>query len=382
MPSEYGTYNDHDPRPQRPLHLHALPKGHGPASSSTRISSVYSLSSLEHAPTFVKAVGAYDELGRSLADGVDAGVTTGQAKHEEGEGLKFWRNLDLGPSQVGSRAATPSIPPPLERDIATQSRSRGSSPIAQPSPIVAPIAPPIHVPQEQWFIRRALLAKAQKERETQSAEGSPSAAGVSSTAPTRPSTPSLASLLSDSLPPPPTSSTGEEIEGYRPPAYFHLNPSNKGWRVLKNIGWDERGGLGRGSADVRSDDAEREKGVQVKSEDGVSRSSTVIGARVDGTTGTTNDSAIDLTLDSASESDSDQPSNSKSRLQAISPQRSAEPSSSRNTTNPVGRTAPVATYLKTDLRGIGALSSSEKRRALLRPGTLSRHPSHKQRGNA
>lgn len=365
--SEYGTYNDHDPRPQAPLHLHALPRGHGPASSSTRISTVYSLSSLEHAPTFVKAVGAYDELGRSLADGVDAGVTTGKGKHEEGEGLKFWRNLDLGPSQVGSRASTPSVTPSPQHDTSAHRKAFASSSKTEPEIVVAPIAP-IHVPREQWFIRRALLAKAEKERDTQSAEGSSSTAGAL-VPPTRPATPSLASLLHDSLPPPPTTSQGEDVEGYRPPAYFHLKPSNKGWRVLKNIGWDERGGLGRGSADAGSEEERERVGVLVKSEDGVSGSSTAVKGRVDGTEGTTNDSAIDLTLDSESDSDSDQPSDPSSS-QAISPNHSPEPSSIRNPL-PSGRTAPIATYLKTDLRGIGALSSSEKRRTLLRPGTLS-----------
>ncbi|KAI5455208.1 hypothetical protein NCC49_000024 [Naganishia albida] len=370
MRPEYGSYNDRDPGPQPPLHLHALPKGHGPASSSTRISTVRSLSSLEYAPKFVKSVGAYDELGRSLGDGVGAGVVEGNAK-AEGEGLTFWKNLELGPSRVVSRTSTPLLDPPPSAVNPTPTTSTIPSPTPTPTtiierePLVRPTAPTLHVPREQWFIRRALLAKDQKARETDSSEAP--------TPPTRPVTPSLASMLSDALPPPPnTGSSGEEVEGYRPPAYFHLKPSNRGWRVLKNIGWDERGGLGRGEGTPREGRSKGGEGkgkqVAVKDEDGRCPAMDVE-EQPKGTTGATNDSAIDLTLDSECESDLEQcQRRSKSISPSITSQNTSEPSSSRPLSS--GRTAPVATYLKTDLRGIGALSASERRRALLRPGTL------------
>lgn len=367
MRPEYGSYKDHDPRPQPPLHLHALPKGHGPASSSTRISTVHSLSSLEYAPKFVKAVGAYDDLGRSLADGSGAEVIDGNGGVTEGEGLKFWKNLDLGPSRVGSPGTTPPVDSPHAIISTAGTTASTTNPAAEPEPLVRPTAAPLHVPQEQWFIRRALLANAQ------SRDASPS-----STPEPRAATPSLASMLSDSLPPPPTDPRREEVEGFRPPAYFHLKPSNRGWRVLKNIGWDERGGLGRPSTDVevrdgRGSEAAREGGV--KAEDGVSRIRAAdLGHRQIRTTGGTNESAIDLTLDSDSDSEIEQtPYRSKTSSPRSHSPNSPEPSSSR--AMPSGRTAPVATYLKTDLRGIGALSAADKRRALLRPGTLAAPPS-------
>ncbi|KAJ9093725.1 hypothetical protein QFC21_006321 [Naganishia friedmannii] len=398
--SEYGTFNDADTRPQAPLHLHTLPKGHGPASSSSRISTAYSLSSLEYAPAFVKAVGEYDELGRRVGDGFDDdGVGKGKGKRKEGEALAFWRGLDLAPrealsstsstphrSQDTNAAESPRSPP----QVAT------TRPIPQQSektPDSAPLARPLVVPREQWFIRKALLAKAQREQETVAAgssntdrrhasstagtESPAAAAGSGTTTPaaTRGSTPSLASLLSTSLPPPPTATNGnagqEEIEAYHLPAYFHLKPNNKGWQVLRKIGWDESGGLGRseeGQGSVERTQTGRDAiGGQVKQESGLRDGKAKSKAA--------EDAVIDLTLDSCSDSDGEitradvttmHEKFGQDILAACNPT-----SSSRNhaSGSGAGRTAPVATYFKTDMRGIGAVSAAEQKRNLVRPSS-------------
>lgn len=140
--------------------------------------------------------------------------------------------------------------------------------------------------------------------------------------------------------------------------------------MLKNIGWDGQGGLGRVGKDVQTGTSE---GKQVKREDDapIAARTTTRGHML---TGESRESAIDLTLDSASSS----PDTDSSR--ALSPRASPSekfgeafiaphPPSPRNVGGS-GRTAPIATYLKTDLRGIGALSSSARQRTLLRPSTL------------
>jgi hypothetical protein len=133
---------------------------------------------------------------------------------------------------------TPTLP------LFSRSRSIAST-STRPERSATPVAAPqrnIVVPRDQWFIRRALLAKDARERERkESSDGIPAtqSAGSLSTPSSRPSTPSLANLLASDLPPP------DAVEGYQPPAYFHLRENNRGWQMLKNIGWDGQGGLGR-----------------------------------------------------------------------------------------------------------------------------------------
>ncbi|KAJ9124571.1 hypothetical protein QFC24_003363 [Naganishia onofrii] len=457
-PSQYGTYKDTDTRPQPPLHLHTLPKGHGPAgSSSFRINTAYSLSSLEHAPSFVKAVGEYDELGRRLGDGA-TGIGAGNGKRKEGEALAFWKALDLAPRDIVQPISTPTTPhnQPAHTTDPAQSYTEASSshtgailhqpdkprdnmPSSRPITSVA-AAVPVVVPREQWFIRKALLAKARREQEAAaedklsdggsggssstgqntaavgSGSGSRLGAGVA-TPPSHSQTPSasLASLLSSSLPPPPPraatnngpTATGndsgqeQQIQAYQPPAYFHLKPNNKGWQVLRNIGWDERGGLGPplvegvagGSRERVSDD-----GGGVKQENGPGRVGHSVGADADpGAKGKGRNEAnaatvIDLTtLDSDSDADSEPETTSttmpfiseKFGQHLLSTDSAAAAGGSSNyssvasaSASSSGRTAPVATYFKTDRRGIGAISVAEQQRNLLRPSSLrARSPS-------
>jgi hypothetical protein len=313
-----------------------------------------------------------------MGDGVGVNVVQGGEKSRSGKdgALAFWKGLQLeGKPSNGTKAAKEVSPNAVA--------STSTLPI--PNPTIAPVpARPVVVPREQWFIRRALLAKDQKEREkASSAEGTPGPADVTSMIPAfRTATPSLASLLAVDLPPPPMDGEREGVEGFQPPAYFHLRENNRGWKVLKNIGWDGQGGLGR------ADDGSRPASVaasrqedDVKREEGMDKS--VVEKSRKGK-GKSRESAIDLTLDSASsDSDSDQDSNPSNRR---TPEKFGEAfintpaSSSRPPAGSgPGRTAPVATYLKTDLRGIGALSVTDRRRTLLRPNTLAAPPEGKRK---
>lgn len=362
-PHRYGSHRDADPRPQAPLHLHELPVGHGPASSSTRISTVHPLSSLAHAPAFVRSTGTYDELGRSIRDGVRADVVDGIAAQgsakSSGEALAFWKGLQL--HGASSRTGSPSSTPPLNAVTSGSTLSSSAAP-------TAPSTSTIVVPRDQWFIRRALLAKAAKERERdESGDATPVNGEVTSTStpPPRPAAPSLATLLAADLAPPDT------VEGYQPPAYFHLRENNRGWQVLKKIGWDGQGGLGRQEGVVETGQSE---GKEVKREDDAPIAARTTTTRGHTPTGESRESAIDLTLDSASSS-SDTDSSRAVSPRASPPEKFGEgyimprPSSPRHAGGS-GRTAPVATYLKTDLRGIGALPSTARQRTLLRPSTL------------
>jgi len=159
-----------------------------------------------------------------------------------------------------------------------------------------------------------------------------------------------------------------------------LKPNNKGWQVLRKIGWDESGGLGR------SDTMLKEQGLEERLAVGQP-----VGGRVKresgGAKGNAKDTVIDLTLDSASDSDSDSdldrsPTDNVAACEKFGQDiiaahnaatASVNPSSSRThaSGSGAGRTAPVATYFKTDMRGIGAISLAEQRRNLLRPSSLS-----------
>ncbi|KAJ9123067.1 hypothetical protein QFC22_001256 [Naganishia vaughanmartiniae] len=420
--SSYGTHNDHDTRPQPPLHFHTLPKGHGPASSSSRISTAYSLSSLEHAPAFVRAVGEYDELGRRVVDSVGNVVSEGRGgkrKGGQGDALTFWKALELAPRSAVPSADSITLPTRDSNAAAGSSESPSNAatrlpiqPFPQKTTDTAPLRRPLVVPREQWFIRKALLAKAQREQESLATAGaggsnkdqspgssSPSAgAGSPSVAGSRAGTPSLASLLSSSLPPPPSGGglgINDEhlpIEAFQPPAYFHLKPNNKGWQVLRKIGWDESGGLGRSATpgSVGGVDEQDRPAGRLKREGGL-ENSTVSRNAAGGKHGKgkekAKDGVIDLTLDSASDSDSasesekssnDTPSVHEKFGQDIIGASNTNDESNRSSSSRIhgagsgpGRTAPVATYFKTDMRGIGALSASEQKRNLLRPSSLS-----------
>lgn len=260
---------------QPPIHLHKLPRGHGPPSHQLA----------NWAPTFVRSIGDYDELGRALA--LSDVPSTSSAAPEQ-NAASFWRSLDVG-KQAPAPAAVQS------------SRDRRSS----PPPSATPASSIRHtmVPKSQWFVRRALSRKA--------GEAPPDAVVV----------PPL------ELPPPPK--PGATPKGIAPPPHFHLKRDNKGYQVLQNIGWDGKTGLG---GPPPADSASKQSQGGAKSE--AIGDTDMLGG--EGLAGDPNDD-IDPDDDGAAESH--------------------------------GRLAPIPTYLKHDLRGIG--HKPQRKYTALRPSTSS-----------
>ena len=373
----YRDYDDDDHVTQPPLHMHRLPKGHGPAVAL---------------PTFVLAQGQYDDLGRSVEDGFNVSVAKGKKERTAGPGaFDFWKDLELGDkTPLGSSGSvTPSgssstAIKPLPRD---RQRSTAST------------STKLVVPRSEWFIRKALLAKAEKEKQIAldqerqgmiigldqsaddplcSATPQPSSASTSTPAPPPPS--SLASLLS--LPPP-----GQTA--YEPPTHFHIKPNNKGYQLLEKGGWSGIGGLGRpeGWKEVQKVKQEASEGV-VKLEEGEvgsggsssSGSNARVGKRRDEPIDV--DAIIDLTGgEGDDEEDDDHQDQGLTIPSRFGEQQLVTADILSKTAQPPmigpGRVAPVATYLKHDLSGIGHIP--HRSYSSLRPAPVGGAPERKKK---
>lgn len=405
------------------MHMHVPPKGHGPRPQV-------------HVPIFVRAQGVYDELGRSMDDGFGARVPGDQSGKKEGLGkegvVDFWKRLDWGPQGVsggseasgsgsgsgsgssgskgiasssGSGSAITSASTPSSSHTVFPYRNKPSALHAtQSNPQQAtsrrisnlnPLHP--HVPRSEWFIRKALLKKAEKEQKAaeerlrvkeewedevevvssthadeESRRGAPpnperSLTSISSSnaSPTRPTqSPSLASLLT--LPPPGTKS-------YEPPTHFHIRPDNVGYKLLAKGGWSGTGGLGRPEGweaarmvkkEVKAEEEEEERDEAGRRGRGLEREPDDV---------MDVDAIIDLTELDDDESrpiDVDDPATGASKFgdqQLVLADLESRAASSTVLVGP-GRVAPVATYLKNDLAGIGHIP--QHRRAVLAPRVI------------
>jgi hypothetical protein len=413
--------NEHDyEHPQPPMHFHVPPQGHGPAPHPR----------FTAAPTFVPAQGRYDSQGRLIEDtftDTDGIRKEGEEKGKTGrEGvMDFWKGLDFGVGAVasgsgsGSRSGSPSMRESATVSLPTQNRSSSRLPIS--SKKLATVTEPknLVVPRSEWFIRKALLAKARKEAEAKALDeaearvkaeggleaeqeregrgeeevkrededgdrtGGPSgsvprlsiskstlASASASTSNQRPNSSSLASLLN--LPPPGTAPSA-------PPTHFHIRPDNVGWRLLQKGGWSGTGGLGRpeGWEDAR-DRVKLEEGERLRVKRELNHEENGEG---DGQAGKEAevidvDAVIDLTeLDEDDDHevrpidvDAEDAGTSRFGEQELVLADLAERSASSldNLVGP-GRVAPVATYLKNDLAGIGHVP--QHRRTILKPHT-------------
>ncbi|RSH91864.1 hypothetical protein EHS25_009234 [Saitozyma podzolica] len=231
-------------------------------------------------PIFVSSQTQYDELGRSVLDGVQ--VTVDEGKKREGEGgesVADWykalsagttrastpaggssrtRGTDLvstitdavsavpastmtGPEPALASAPASALAPltrPSSEPTSTASSSIILGTLPPPSPPPEPPAPseashppspppPLRVHPSEWFIRRALLTSSR-----------------SSAAPSPPSGPSSIGTLLEVAPTQPRVA----------PAHYVLGPENRGYALLRDrLGW-EGGGLGRSA--VRDGDGE------------------------------------------------------------------------------------------------------------------------------
>jgi hypothetical protein len=187
--------------------------------------------------------------------------------------------------------------------------------------------------KNNWFIRRAI-------------ESEPSSA--SSTPP-----PTLADILARDPPP--------MDGGYNPPVWLSLGPSNKGFRMLQQSGWNEGEGLGprvqrrapldgdfiyaKGIHERKKVGSERQR-ISVKKEGREVR-------RDDGVLEMQNVDVIDITM---SDSEEDRESGSDDGSDGPSSQSSG-PLNSRFSTpspnSPVALLTPIPTVLKSDRLGIG-----------------------------
>lgn len=415
--------NEHDyDHPQPPMHLHVPPQGHGPTSHPR----------FTAAPTFVPAQGRYDSQGRLIEDtftDTDGVRKEGEWKGKTGrEGvMDFWKGLDFGvgtvPSGSGSGSGSGSTSTTNSATISSPSQNRSSSRLPISSKKLAPVPEPknLVVPRSEWFIRKALLAKARKEAEAKAldeaearikAEGGLEAeqeqevggqegqmgfkqededgdrvggsstsvphssiskstsASASTSNPPRSNSPSLASLLN--LPPPGTAPPA-------PPTHFHIRPDNVGWRLLQKGGWSGTGGLGRPEGwEMARDRVKVEEGERMRvkreldhEEDGEGDEQAGKKAEVIDV-----DEIIDLTeldeddvhevrpIDVDAEDTGPSRFGEQELVLADLAERSA--SSLDNLVRP-GRVAPVATYLKNDLAGIGHVP--QHRRTMLKPHT-------------
>lgn len=299
---------------QPPIYLHQLPRGHGPPSSY-------------RAPTFVKSVNEYDELGRSVAGDVrSSSIGTDRAK----DVASFWRSIEVGTAQpsttslsaAGADAASAATTRDRRRSSATTSSTESST--SAPSPPPPTTVRQTMLPKSQWFIRRVLSRN------------------------DAPSSSSAAALPPLELPPPPPKSDGStpacssSIKSFHPPPYFHLKDDNKGYQVLQRIGWDGRTGLGGPPPAPKPSTA--------------STSTTRRGDRAEL-------SAVDLdAID-----DDDDVMLGGSKLDSVEDDNDPDIDDSAADGRRAGRLAPIPTYLKHDLRGIG--HKPQRKYSSLRPTT-------------
>lgn len=214
-PSEPRVY---DPSTAPPDHAEwkVNPTRHGPER-------------LRRPPTFLPSHATYDELGRSLIDGVGVEVDAGarQARNKvagRGADVAEWYSALAAQSSGSStpRAETDNAEagpsrPRLPTRVSVEPTSGYSSATTETKDNAPP---PLRVKRREWFIRRALLTASQ-----QQAAEKPQPARHPST---------IGSMLQlDSGPKP-----------AKPIQYF-LGPDNVGHAILRDrLGW-EGGGLGR-----------------------------------------------------------------------------------------------------------------------------------------
>lgn len=261
---------------------------------------------LKHPPVFVKSQTAYDEVGRSVVDGIGVEVSLGKEEDksdkilDNGGSVKDWylslakkSDVQQEGSQLSSKSAVTVTETTME-PVTTSSH-------------LDPSAEAVRIHPSEWFIRRALLSKSQTPNSTPETS--------------RPATPSsITSLLT--MPP--------QAQPNKMAPNYALGPENKGYGMLKGFGW-RGGGLGKPEGwqeeneDLTKEDRKGKRRGQ--SDDGIQE--------VDAS----GNAIIDLTISSS------------------------EVSSSEDEEAPSGpgHTAPIPTALKLDRLGLGHRSASESK---------------------
>ncbi|GFZ48716.1 hypothetical protein JCM24511_06465 [Saitozyma sp. JCM 24511] len=354
-------------------------------------------------PTFVSSQTQYDELGRSVVDGVQVTVDEGKKREgESGESVADWyRALSAGTTRASTPAGGPSktrgaglvststdtvsavpastmtgpepapsalasaqapLPRPSSEPTSTPSSSIILGDLPLPSPPPEPPAPseashppspppPLRVHPSEWFIRRALLT---------SSRSSPAPVPAPLSGPS-----SIGTLL--------------EVAPTQPrvaPAHYVLGPENRGYALLRDrLGW-EGGGLGRSVSRDGGGDGDRQA-VSVGSPGSPvsalpSPAGTQIRAEVKGKgkarepreRKATEEVKLELDINGQpivdlTGSSPEPPSDSPGAASAESDGDDFDVRISTSHGGP-GRTAPVATTLKLDRLGIGHRRSQPK----------------------
>lgn len=261
---------------------------------------------LKHPPVFVKSQTAYDELGRSVVDGIGVEVNLGKEDGksdkilDNGDSVKDWylslakkSDVQQEGSQLSSKSAV----------TVTKTAMKPVETSGDPNPP----AEAIRIHPSEWFIRRALLSKSQTPNSTPETS--------------RPATPSsITSLLT--MPP--------QAQPKKMAPNYALGPENKGYGMLKGFGWGG-GGLGKPegwqeeNADLIKEDRKgKRRGESDDEIQDVDASGNAI---------------IDLTVSCSEESSSEY----------------------EEAPSGPGRTAPIPTALKLDRLGLGHCSASESK---------------------
>ncbi|OXG14007.1 hypothetical protein C366_05000 [Cryptococcus neoformans Tu401-1] len=260
---------------------------------------------LKHPPVFVKSQTVYDELGRSVVDGVGVKVSLGEKEEkpgkvlDNGDSMKDWYLKLAKKSDVQQEDSQPSSKPAI---TVAKKTMKPADAVSRSNPA----AEAIRVHHSVWFIRRALLSKSQTPNSTPETS--------------RPATPSsIPSLLT--MP--------SQAQPKKLAPNYALGPENKGYGILKGFGWGG-GGLGKPEGweeeNANTPKEDRKGKRRAQSDDEIQE--------VDAS----GNAIIDLTVTSSEESSSED--------EALS--------------GP-GRTAPIPTALKLDRLGLGHRSASDSK---------------------
>ncbi|WRT70224.1 uncharacterized protein IL334_007219 [Kwoniella shivajii] len=380
-------------------------------------------------PKFVSSSIQYDELGRSINDGItvdvdfqggsrdDSGNRNEKGRQrDDGDQMKNWYlNIASSSKGLNSRSISPNIQAKLQEvnmdntsiiDVDNENERRqvdsstiqtptstsnrtstststsiptsyrpatdaiiniedydNNETISYPAPAPAPApSQPLRVHSKDWFIRRALLSShshshshSQPQSESSPGNSTPKSKSESTSS-------SISSLLN-------IKSSNPVKRKYEP--QYVLGPDNKGYEILKNqLGW-QGGGLGKpvgredpssvgqleprpsptsqtvkGQGKGKREEKEKEKGKEKVREMGE-----IIAIELD----ENGNQIVDLTLSSDSDSDSDFDFGSDL---AFGPKEREE--KVKELFHGPGRTAPIATALKLDRKGLGHNSSTTK----------------------
>lgn len=175
---------------------------------------------LANAPRFVPAVFSYDEVNNMM--GIPKHLLTPPTREEPKSEVSAWyRSLTSSRSSPGSELESNSAAPPPRASTAPAEHSpllidSTSQPTSQPAEPAA--KPRIRPDKNNWFITRALRSEP-------------------SSKPATPA-PTLADILARE---PPALSSQQAV---KPPVFLALGPSNRGWSMLQQQGWNEGEGLG------------------------------------------------------------------------------------------------------------------------------------------